>query len=104
MNHPLHRTLPVLAGLGIAVSGPLFASAAHAVGRDCGAPTVQYSVDGGAHWVNDDRMPAPHGTIQVRLAGEPFTGCDYKVSLAPTAPKARPSRPRARRPSSDRPP
>ncbi|GAA2278455.1 MULTISPECIES: LPXTG cell wall anchor domain-containing protein [Kitasatospora] len=83
MHHPLRRTLPALAALGIAVGAPvLTAGTAHAVMHDCGEVAVQYSVDGGSHWINGGRMSEPHGTIQVRLVGETSPGCDYKVSLA----------------------
>ncbi|WP_329561674.1 hypothetical protein [Kitasatospora sp. NBC_01266] len=82
MHHPLRRTLPALAALGIATAAPLVtAGPAQAIER-CGSAAVEYSVDNGATWQNNDRMSAPYGSIQVRLDGNVDKGCSYQVSLA----------------------
>ncbi|MFJ4671520.1 hypothetical protein [Kitasatospora purpeofusca] len=82
MQHPLRRGVPALAVLGLTAGATvLVAPSAHAA-PDCGRGPVQYSVDGGDHWSNSATMPAPAGTVQVRLAGVPAAGCDYHVSLA----------------------
>ncbi|MCX4750826.1 hypothetical protein OG455_35890 [Kitasatospora sp. NBC_01287] len=84
MHHPLRRTLPALAALGIAVTAPLLTAGpaqAHEVDH-CDSATVEYSVDNGATWQNGDRMAQPHGTIQVKLDGDISKGCSYQISLA----------------------
>ncbi|MGF1432109.1 LAETG motif-containing sortase-dependent surface protein [Kitasatospora sp. LaBMicrA B282] len=84
MHHPLRRTLPALAALGIAAAAPLL-TAGPAVARDtgsCGTATVAYSVDNGAHWTTAGEMDKPYGVIQVKLVGKVTKGCPYEVSLA----------------------
>ncbi|MGW3044609.1 LPXTG cell wall anchor domain-containing protein [Kitasatospora sp. NPDC001159] len=81
MHARLRRGLPTLAVLGLTAGVPLLAAPAAHAGTDCGRGPVQYSIDGGTHWTADATMPAESGTVEVRLAGEPTTGCEYHVSL-----------------------
>ncbi|GAA1255529.1 hypothetical protein GCM10009665_52570 [Kitasatospora nipponensis] len=84
MHHPLRRTLPALAVLGIAVAAPLATAGtaqAHP-GSSCASLGVVYSTDGGSTWTAAGRMSAPHGVISVKLQGQPQPGCTYDVSLA----------------------
>ncbi|MFD0279314.1 hypothetical protein ACFVHB_36205 [Kitasatospora sp. NPDC127111] len=78
-----HRrtALLTLTALGVTAGAAVLAAPAAHAAPACGRPPVQYSVDGGANWTNSGTMPALSGTVQVRLAGQPAAGCDYRVSL-----------------------
>lgn len=82
MHHPLRRTLPALAALGIAVTAPLLAAGpaqAHE-GARCDDAGLSYSTDG-THWVTSGGLSGTTGSVQVKVDGA-SKGCSYQVSLA----------------------
>ncbi|GAB2728472.1 hypothetical protein [Kitasatospora kifunensis] len=84
MHHPLRRTLPALAALGIAVTAPLLAAGpaqAHD-GARCDDAGISYSTDGGSSWITSGGLSGTTGTVQVKLDGTAGKGCSYQVSLA----------------------